>query len=171
MIFAFRKASFKHPVVGRLDGISQELLVEQPVLEHVSRHRQLTVWSTEAGGQLFGTIDKDKVCVVEATGPYAGDDRSRYRYRSNPVTAQRAIDERSKRGLLYLGEWHTHAEEHPGASSLDGDAMRRLIANSHLNSNLLLMLIAGWAPDINGLAVWSVSNTMARPWQLQALKK
>ena len=73
MIFAFRKPRFDHRIVGRLEGVSQELLIELPVLKHVTRYRQLTAWSSEAGGQLFGTIDKDKVCVVEATGPYTGD--------------------------------------------------------------------------------------------------
>lgn len=171
MIFACRETSSNHLVVGRIEGISQELLIERSVLKHLSRYRQLTPWSTEAGGQLFGTIDADKVCVAEASGPYAGDDRSRYRYRSNPVAAQRAIDQRFQRGLLYLGEWHSHAENQPNASGLDDDAMRRLIANSRLNSSTLLMLIVGRTPGVDGLLAWSISNARAYQWQLQALKK
>lgn len=170
MIFSFRKSRFQNPVVGRLEGITQELLVDLPVLKHVAQYRQLTAWSFEAGGQLFGTIDNDKICIVEAAGPYKGDERSRYLYRSNPAAAQRAIDERSRRGLLYLGEWHTHAEDHPSASDLDDDAMRRLIANSRLNSDSLLMFIVGRAPDITGLTVLSVSGAMVRTWQLRTLK-
>ena len=114
-MFAFIKSLFKHNVVGRLEGCSQELHVDMVVLKHVSKYRQTTSRSTEAGGQLFGAFDNEKICVVEATGPYIGDYRSRSSYRSNPVAAQRAIEERSLRGLLYLGEWHTHAEDHPVA--------------------------------------------------------
>lgn len=135
-------------------------------MQHLGRHRQSTPWATEAGGQLFGTINAEQVCVVEASGPYAGDERSRYRYRSNPAAAQRAIDDHHGRGLLYLGEWHTHAEDHPSASVLDDDAMHRLIASSQLNSNSLLMLIVGRARNVAGLAVWSVSNSGVRQWRL-----
>lgn len=115
---------------------------------------------------MFGTINADQVCVTEATGPYAGDERSRYRYRSNPAAAQRAIEERHNRGLLYLGEWHTHAEDHPNASSLDNDAMHRLIGSSQLNSNALLMMIVGRARGAAGLGVWSVSSAAVRQWSL-----
>lgn len=154
-------------VIGRIDGIGQELLIEQAVLEHLARHRQINRWSSEAGGQLFGSVDPDRICISEATGPYRGDERSRYQYRSNPRAAQRAIDEHAARGLLYLGEWHTHAEDHPKPSGLDNDAMVRLLANSNLKSNSLLMLIGGRAPGVDGLAALTVSRNAVHLWLLQ----
>lgn len=168
MIFSFAKQIPKHSIVGHLADTSQALSIALPALQHVSLHRQSTPWATEAGGQLFGTLNAAQVCVTEASGPYAGDERSRYRYRSNPVAAQRAIEDRHKRGLLYLGEWHTHAEDYPSASGLDDDAMRRLIASSQLNSNALLMMIVGRSRSTAGLAVWSVSNEAAHRWILSA---
>ena len=171
MICSFAKPMPKHSIIGHLVDTSQALSIARPVLQHVSRHRQSTPWATEAGGQLFGTLNAAQVCVIEASGPYAGDERSRYRYRSNPGAAQRAIEDRHKRGLLYLGEWHTHAEDYPSASGLDDDAMRRLIASSQLNSNSLLMMIVGRAQSAAGLAVWSVSSTAARRWILSASQK
>lgn len=158
----------KRSIIGHLADTSQALSIARLALQHVSRHRQLTPWATEAGGQLFGTLNAEQVCVIEASGPYAGDERSRYRYRSNPVAAQRAIEDRHKRGLLYLGEWHTHAEDYPSASGLDDDAMRRLIASSQLNSNALLLMIVGRARSTTGLAVWSVSSEAAHQWILSA---
>lgn len=166
MIFSFRKGKSVQPVIGRLEQSSQELQITAPVLQHVVRHRQLTPWSSEAGGQLFGVIDAEKICIVEVAGPYIGDERSRYRYRSNPVAAQRAIDERSQRGLLYLGEWHTHAEDRPNASGLDDKAMASLIASSILNSNGLLLMIVGRAPGLEGLGLWSISGTTVYKWDL-----
>ena len=156
----------KYSVVGHLDENYQTLWIAPPALQHVNRHLQSTPWATEAGGQLFGTINAEQVCVTEVSGPYAEDERSRYRYRSNPAAAQRAIEERHKRGLLYLGEWHTHAEDSPSASSLDDDAMRRLISSSQLNSDALLMMIVGRARGAAGLAVWSAFSKTMRQWSL-----
>lgn len=166
MICSFYKSMPKYSVVGFLDDTHQALSIARPALQHVARHRQSTPWASEAGGQLFGTINANHVCVTEASGPYAGDERSRYRYRSNPTAAQRAIEDRHRRGLLYLGEWHTHAEDHPNASGFDDDAMRRLIGSSQLNSSALLMMIVGRARGAAGLAMWSVSRAAARRWNL-----
>jgi integrative and conjugative element protein (TIGR02256 family) len=166
MICSFLKSMPKRSIIGHLDDIHQALSITRQALQHLGRHRQLTPWATEAGGQLFGTINATQVCVTEASGPYTGDERSRFRYRSNPAAAQRAIEDRHMRGLLYLGEWHTHAEDQPSASSLDNDAMRRLIASSQLNSNALLMMIVGRARGAAGVAMWSVSRDVARQWNL-----
>lgn len=166
MICSFFSSMPKRSIIGQLDDIQQSLSITRQALQHLGRHRQLTPWATEAGGQLFGTLNATHVYVIEASGPYAGDERSKFRYRSNPAAAQRAIDDRHRRGLLYLGEWHTHAEDHPSASSLDDDAMRRLIASSQLNSNALLMMIVGRAQGAAGVAMWSVSRDVARQWSL-----
>lgn len=166
MIFSFTKSMSKYSVVGHLNENYQTLWIGSPALQHMNRHLQSTPWATEAGGQLFGTINAEQVCVTEVSGPYAGDERSRYRYRSNPAAAQRAIEERHKRGLLYLGEWHTHPEDSPSASSLDDDAMRRLISSSQLNSDALLLMIVGRARGAAGLAVWSIFSKTMRQWSL-----
>ncbi len=157
-----------HAIIGHLADTPQTLSIAGQVLQHVGRYRQSVPWAKEAGGQLFGTVNTAKICVTDASGPYPGDERTRFRYRSNPAAAQRAIEDRHKRGLLYLGEWHTHAENYPVVSGLDDDAMRRLIASSQLNSNALLMMIVGRARTSQGLAVWSVSREAASPWTLCA---
>jgi len=171
MIYLFRKQIFKPSIFGTIDGMCQELLVSDVVIQHIRRYRQLCWNSKEAGGQLFGMIELDKICVAVAVGPHKGDERSRYRYRSNPIAAQRAIDKKSKQGYLYLGEWHTHAEDCPNASSMDNDAMCQLIVNSHLNSNSLLMLIIGKRLDISGIGVWVVSHERVRKWNIRELRE
>ena len=161
----------RQPIVGHADGYTQRVQLEPEVLLHVQHYRQTSAKATEAGGQLFGTVDEALVRIVCATGPYAGDERTRYRYRSNPASAQRAVEAKSIAGLLYLGEWHTHAEDHPSASSLDGDAMTRLIASSKLNSNSLMMLIVGRTIGPDGLALLTVSTGNTLAWVLSALNK
>ena len=158
----------QQPIVGHADGYTQRVRLEPEVLSHVQRHRQTSARATEAGGQLFGTVDEAFVRIVCATGPYAGDERTRCRYRSNPAAAQRAVEAQSMAGLLYLGEWHTHAEDHPSASSLDSDAMSRLIASSKLNSNSLVMLIVGRTIGSGGLALLTVSTGNKLVWALTA---
>jgi len=168
MIFALRKTRIRYPIVGRLEGITQQLHIELRVVRRLERHRQSTPWSKEAGGQLFGSIDTNRIRVAEATGPYPGDARSRFHYQSDPDAAQHAVEECAARGLLYLGEWHTHAEDRPNASGWDHDAMARLLAGSRLNSNSLLMLIGGRAPVPEGLAAWSASKAGTRQWRFVA---
>lgn len=161
-----------HPAIqGRLNGVAQRVELSPQVLAHVRQHRQTTARATEAGGQLFGTITPELIIVSKATGPYPGDERSRYRYRSNPAAAQRAIQEQSRIGLLYLGEWHTHAEDHPDASGLDDEAMRLLLARSQLNSNALLMLIVGRKATIPGLALSTVTHALAHQWRLEETRR
>jgi len=167
MTFLFVASESKCSVTGCLADSKQTLTITLPIVRHVRQHRQLTPWSREAGGQLFGTINASQIVVASASGPYFCDKRSRYSYRSNPRAAQRAIKAHHKQGFLYLGEWHTHAEDCPNVSSLDDDAMQRLIANSQLNSNALLMMIVGRNPDATGLKVWSVSRAMVSQWHLR----
>lgn len=154
-------------VFGCLDGVDQRLELVADVLVHVRSYRQISWRATEAGGQLFGTITPELIRVEKATGPYLGDERSRRRYRSNPAAAQAAIQAQALAGLLYLGEWHTHAEDHPDASGLDEEAMSLLLARSQLNSNALLMLIVGRGVTVDGVAIWTVAPDRIHQWTLR----
>lgn len=168
MVNLFRRPrAAAQPVVGQLADVDQRISLSTDVLCHVRAHRQLSSRATEAGGQLFGTITPELIDVTRATGPYTGDERSRYRYRSNPTAAQRAIKEQSQAGLLYLGEWHTHAEDRPDASGLDGNAMQLLLARSQLNSNSLLMLIVGRIDNVAGLMLITVAPECVYGWSLR----
>jgi len=167
MVTFFRRAPVAvPPMMGHLKDVDQRVQLCADVLSHVRGQRQLSSKATEAGGQLFGTITAELINVSRATGPYTSDERSRYRYRSNPGAAQRAIQEQSQAGLLYLGEWHTHAEDLPCASSLDDDAMKLLLARSNLNSNALLMLIVGRLEIAAGLALFTVGAERVCRWNL-----
>ncbi|WP_353961343.1 Mov34/MPN/PAD-1 family protein [Xanthomonas euroxanthea] len=132
----------------------------------MARHRQLSWYSREAGGQLFGSIHASEVVVSAAAGPYRGDQRWRSSYRSNANAAQRAINQHAKKGLLYLGEWHTHPEEHPKASPADRDAITRLRSASETRSSALLMLIQGNADGVPGLALYSLGPEVFSSWTI-----
>lgn len=153
-------------ISATLENSNQSICLERATLVHVYKHRQLSAKKLEAGGQLFGYVEANIVRVRAATGPYPGDERSRYGYRSNPRNAQTEIASQAAAGQLYLGEWHTHAEDHPVPSGLDYDAMRRLVERSDLNTNMLLMLIVGRTANSTGLVLLSVSRSETRRWQL-----
>jgi integrative and conjugative element protein (TIGR02256 family) len=143
MVTLLRSQGVALRLIGWLESVSQQVVISAEALAHMRRHRQLSPWAKEGGGQLFGSIRAEQIHVTTATGPYRCDERSRYRYRSDPAAAQNAIRAQVEAGLLYLEEWHTHAEDQPDASGLDGEAMRLLRAKSQLNSNALLMCIVG----------------------------
>ncbi len=142
----------------------QTVMVLPAALEHICRHRQLGARSTEAGGQLFGYVALDMIKVSKATGPYRYDQRSRVHYRSHPRAAQEAIAAQAKHHLFYLGEWHTHPEDCPIPSSSDLETMGRLMFNSTLNTNALLMLIVGRRPTDFGLSLTLIKTDGFYKW-------
>ena len=162
-----RVTNYPRPVQGRTPEASQILLLEPSVIKYIKSYRQLVFASKEAGGQLFGEVNEELVNVVKATGPYRGDERGRYYYRSKPVAAQKAIEKQSKSGLLYLGEWHTHFEDEPNISTDDMDAMHRLLRNSSLNVKPLLMIIVGRSNTLKGLNVSWVDFKLKLSWSLR----
>lgn len=155
--------------IWRCPGSDQVLRINDEAIECMLRHRQTTHRSPEAGGQLFGAVCPTEVSVLAVTGPYARDDSGRYRYRSDPVAAQTAIDEQARAGRLYLGEWHTHAEKHPRPSGSDVEAMRALLARSRLNANSALLVIVGLSSSPDAMLVCSFGRITRTHWYFGAL--
>lgn len=81
----------------------QRIVLTDGALAHIGRHKQMSWWAREAGGQLFGRMTEDEVIVSNASGPYRGDQRSRCSYRSNPKAAQQAINRFAAQGHSILG--------------------------------------------------------------------
>jgi integrative and conjugative element protein (TIGR02256 family) len=144
----------------------QRIVITPQVVDHLATHRQLSWYSREAGGQLFGSISASEVLVSVATGPYRGDQRWRSSYRSNAKAAQSAIDQHAGKGLVYLGEWHTHPEGYPTASAADRNAMTRLRTASETRSSALLMLIQGKADGVSGIALYSLGPNGLTQWAI-----
>lgn len=156
-------------LIAVLPECSQRIVIMDRALKSMARYRQLSWYSREAGGQLFGTVSSSEVVVSEATGPYRGDQRWRWSYRSNPRAAQQAIDEQADEGHLYLGEWHTHPEDHPTASGADFDAMAKLRRASSTRVANLLMIIQGRALGERGLALHSFGVDGLTRWQVHRI--
>ena len=132
----------------------QRIVFCAEVLAHFDKHRQTKWWQREAGGQLFARFELPTIMVVEATGPHRGDRRTRYSYRPDRPTEQREIAARHSQGLNFIGDWHTHPEEAPSPSWCDEESMREVFTQSTHGLNGFLLVIVGWLPPPEGLAVW-----------------
>lgn len=131
----------------------QMLQFGEAVLEHFRRNRQRRPWTPESGGQLFGRLDGGVIRIVEATGPRPCDVRSPWSYEPCRTHEQAEIDERHARGLLFMGDWHTHWQRRARPSAQDRTNIGDIVRRSRHGMNGLVLVIAGFAGAPSGLYV------------------
>jgi integrative and conjugative element protein (TIGR02256 family) len=133
-------------------GDSGELIIlTDVVLEYLRRHQQMRKRDTEAGGQLFGRIERKTITIEEATGPRRSDIRSRYSYIPDREAEQREINDRFPSGLHFIGDWHTHPEPIPHPSGTDLENMRECVKKSRRAISGFLLIIVGTGQLPRGL--------------------
>lgn len=116
-----------------------------PTLDTFYRHIQSSETDREAGGLLLGSVHGSNMLIEQATIPTAMDKRLRYLFERMPFGHQAIALSRWKesKGIIrYLGEWHTHPEDHPHPSGLDRSEWNRLSAN-RLDRRPMLAVIVG----------------------------
>lgn len=132
----------------------QTILLLDDVMMQFSRYRQTRWYHREAGGQLFARFEGSRIEVVEATGPRCADIRRLRLFLPNRKAEQEEIDSRHSRDLHYVGDWHTHPQERPQASTTDlesiGDCYRR---SSH-SLGAFLLVVVGRDNAPAGIQVW-----------------
>lgn len=100
---------------------------------------------TEPGGILLGHVRGIHLKILEATVPTPKDRRLRYFF-ERLLHGHKGIAERRWResnGLVrYVGEWHTHPENHPTPPSLDISEWQKL-AVARRDGRPLLASIVG----------------------------
>ncbi len=114
-------------------------------LEVFSAHVQSSVAAPEAGGLLLGTVHGHGMLISEATTPTRMDRQLRTLFERMPF-GHRAIAKRRWRAsggvVRYLGEWHTHPEDHPQPSGTDL-AEWRALATKRTDGRPVLAVIVG----------------------------
>ena len=141
--------SIRYPI-----GESGEYLtLEQNVLNHFVKWRQLDPKTPETGGQLFGAVEGQCIKVKLATGPRSSDQRGRFFFVADRLAERREIGALHKSGLHYFGDWHTHPQAFPTPSGTDLASMADLFARSKHELNAFLMVIVGTAGFPEGLHV------------------
>ena len=157
------------PTIGMTaysDKCSDTISFSLGSIDYLWERRQQTSGDPESGGQLFGIINNYGVIVTTASGPYSNDMRSSTRYQSDPLQAQKEIEQQAKRGQLYLGEWHTHCQNLPNPSHYDITAMKALVASSSLNLHHAILLIVGNNHIPNSFYIESFGKTDSIKWNM-----
>jgi integrative and conjugative element protein (TIGR02256 family) len=118
------------------DNFGCLLVIMPSVVDKLLSYRQMDSVSNEAAGVLIGERRESHIVVHEISEPGEGDVRRRCFVDRRGLHHQVAVNEaftRSSGRLQYLGEWHTHPENHPSPSALDLETWRRnLIAQEQM---------------------------------------
>ena len=122
-----------------------KLVFREAVVRHLERYRQLDSKRREAGGQLFARFNNYETEIVKLTGPHRFDRRSRFSFTPDRPAEQTEIDRMFKRGLHYIGDWHTHAEPIPNPSGTDTRSIQATFQNSRHELLHFVMVIVGTA--------------------------
>lgn len=132
---------------------AQTIVLTDAVLGRFNRHRQTAITSPEAGGQLFARFDGNIIRIERASGPRPSDRRRPTSFVPDRKAERREIRRSFKKGLHYVGDWHTHPESHPSPSKTDLLSFRDMYRKSLHKLASFLMVIVGTAPGEDGLYV------------------
>lgn len=146
----------------RLGASGQRLLLTGKILTHFARHRQLSSHDQEAGGQLFATFSESRIQVERATGPRESDQRGVRFFIPNRLAERREIKQQFKKGLHYVGDWHTHPEARPCPSNTDIESFQDMFGKSRHKLASLVMVIVGTATFPDGLYVALCTKRMIK---------
>lgn len=121
------------------------LSLAEPVIAVFECHRQAQPLDCEAGGLLLGTVHGSSIAVAEATVPTTWDKRHRHIFARMPFGhgfIARARWKASGGTVRYVGEWHTHPQDHPRPSELDRTEWNKL-SRKRADGRPLLAVIVG----------------------------
>lgn len=116
----------------------------KPTLETFCQHVQASDADCEAGGLLLGSVHGAHMLIEQATVPTASDKRFRYLFERMPFGHEAIALSRwtaSQGTVRYLGEWHTHPEDHPYPSGLDRSEWNRLSAKRRDKRPMLAVIV------------------------------
>lgn len=131
---------------------SRSLKISDGVLEHLMKNKQKGLFATETGGQLFAEFSKEAITIVHASGPRIQDKRrTRFSFAPSRQVETKEIDAFFKRGLHFVGDWHTHPESRPIPSQLDLESMAKCYLESIHNLDAFVMIIVGTDEFPHGL--------------------
>lgn len=148
-------------------GILQFSADAEDVLESF---RQLRSENPESGGLLLGRIllNNRDLIIDRVTPPTKDDTASRFFFFRPLKLAQRIVVtawRRSRRTQNYLGDWHSHPEDHPTPSPKDIANWQRIKSRSKVSTDELFFVIVGRQV----IKVWSIFENNLEPHELDRL--
>ncbi len=100
----------------------------------------------EAGGIILGKIISDQINILKLSPPTELDKFDRTNFERHRLSAQIVIDYEyinSYKEMTYLGEWHTHPENHPTPSNSDRNMIIKQFSKNSIHTDFLILLIKG----------------------------
>lgn len=119
------------------------LHIASSVINYLADHRQLDSEKSEGGGQVFAKIDGECISVRKVSGPYPMDRRARFSFEPDKEIQAKDIRSFFRKGLHYVGDWHTHPERIPKPSSTDINSMQDSFRRSKHNLDSFILMIVG----------------------------
>ena len=102
---------------------------------------------TENGGILIGQVNSNQILITDFTEPNCFDRAERLSFVRSIKGINKVIRKYfrlSNNTKTYLGEWHTHHEDYPCASSTDIDTIKDQFQKNTRNVPFVLSLIIGY---------------------------
>ncbi len=137
------------PLLYRFGELEVEIAPE--ALSAMLARRQKSMFSREAGGQMFATLSASRWRIEAATGPRNGDRRGRFHFWPDRKAEQEEINKFYERGLEFVGDWHTHPEDVPRPSGSDLTSVGNVVRESQHALPGILMCIVGRSEPPEGL--------------------
>ncbi len=128
-----------------------------------SRSAQTAPAVAERGGQLFGDFDGALVRVRLATPAGPQSRQSRTSLTVDREHERHEIDVMFRRGLHFVGSWHTHPERVPSPSGLDIATITDQFRRSKHELRRMVAVIVGTSSDPAGLWVGAASGRRVEP--------
>jgi len=116
------------------------------VLKILDTYTQRRLSDPESGGVILGNVTTEYIQVQRLSVPTELDKCSRTRFERHRLSAQIIINyehANSYGQVTYLGEWHTHPEDHPSPSGTDVKMIREQFTHNKIHTKFLILLIQG----------------------------
>jgi integrative and conjugative element protein (TIGR02256 family) len=116
----------------------------ESTLETFCQYIQASDTDCEAGGLLLGSVHGAHMLIEQATVPTIWDKRFYFLFERMPFGHEAIALARWKASqgtVRYLGEWHTHPEDHPQPSSLDRSEWNHLSAQRRDKRPMLAVIV------------------------------
>lgn len=127
--------------------------MSETVLRTITEYTSVKERATEAGGILIGSYRGPHVEVVTCTTPFSDDIRRRYLFdRRDPKHQAAALSawQSSGRTETFVGEWHTHPENHPSPSRRDLKTWHEIMSKNPLPQ---VFVVVGWESIMFGVGI------------------
>ena len=146
-------------LIFELPGRKQSLIFTGSVLSFLEQYRQIGSGQAESGGQLFAKVLPKIVIVTAATGPHRKDFRHRFSFFPNKKRLRAEIQEFFKKGLHYVGDWHTHPQTLPKPSYTDLRSVKeqRFTQSMHELEHFVLVVV-GKSDSSEGIWVGLINH-------------